>query len=107
MLLKINILISNTTNREIIADLKGFNKREQELITDIINLLKEKLMEDKSRDTYNTYLYLYHYLQSMETNDELKYLLAYMSKAMGFTDAMEFVYNKEKQFIFVLSYDSI
>ena len=34
----------------------------------------------------------------METNDELKYLLAYMSKAMGFTDAMEFVYNKEKQF---------
>ena len=97
---RLNEGVKDTTNREIIADLKGFNKREQELITDIINLLKEKLMEDKSRDTYNTYLYLYHYLQSMETNDELKYLLAYMSKAMGFTDAMEFVYNKEKQFIF-------
>ena len=97
---RLNEGVKDTTNREIIADLKGFNKKEQELITDIINLLKEKLMEDKSRTTYNTFLYLYHYLQSMETNDELKYLLAYMSKSMGFTDAMEFVYNRNKQFIF-------
>ena len=97
---RLNEGVKDSTNREIIADLRGFNKKEQELITDIINLLKESLLEDKSKDTYNTYLYLYHYLQSMETNEVLKYILAYMSKAMGFTDAMDFVYNKEKQFIF-------
>ena len=36
----------------------------------------------------------------METNPELKYILAYMSKSMGFTDPMEFAFNKEQQFIF-------
>ena len=36
----------------------------------------------------------------METTDELKYILAYMSKSLGFTDPMEFNFNKDKQFIF-------
>ena len=36
----------------------------------------------------------------METSKELKYILAYMSKSMGFTDPMEFVFNQEQQFIF-------
>ena len=36
----------------------------------------------------------------METSRELKYILAYMSKSMGFTDPMEFVFNQEQQFIF-------
>ena len=36
----------------------------------------------------------------METSKELKYILAYMSKSMGFTDPMEFVFNPDQQFIF-------
>ena len=36
----------------------------------------------------------------METNEELKYVLAYMSKSLGFTDPMEFNFNRDKQFIF-------
>ena len=36
----------------------------------------------------------------METNEELKYILAYMSKSLGFTDPLEFAFNKDKQFIF-------
>ena len=36
----------------------------------------------------------------MGTSKELKYILAYMSKSMGFTDPMEFVFNQEQQFIF-------
>ena len=36
----------------------------------------------------------------METADELRYILAYMSKSMGFTDPMEFAFEKDKQFIF-------
>lgn len=92
--------VKDSSNKEVIADLKGFNKKEQELLSDIINLLKEKLAIDKTKDTYNTYLYLYHFLQSMETTDELKYILAYMSKSLGFTEPMEFVFNGDKQFIF-------
>lgn len=97
---RLNEGVKDSSDKEVLADLKGFNKKEQELLTDIINLLKEKLIEDTSKNTYNSYIYLYHYLQSMETNNELKYLLAYMSKSMGFTDPMEFVFNPDQQFIF-------
>ncbi len=97
---RLNEGVKDSVNKEVLANLKGFNKREQELLTDIINILKEKLLEDKTKNTYNTYLYLYHYLQSMETTEELKYILAYMSKALGFTDPMEFAFDREKQFVF-------
>jgi hypothetical protein len=36
----------------------------------------------------------------METVKELEYILAYISKATGFTSPMEFVYDNEQQFIF-------
>lgn len=97
---RLNEGVKDTSNKDIIADLKGFNKKEQELLSDIINLLKEKLSSDKTKDTYNTYLYLYHFLQSMETNQELKYILGYVSKSLGFTPPMEFAFNNDKQFIF-------
>ena len=97
---RLNEGVKDSSNREVIADLKCFNKKEQEIMADIINLLKEKLADDKTKTTYNTYIYLYHYLQSMETADELRYILAYISKSMGFTDPMEFSFDKDKQFIF-------
>lgn len=92
--------VKDSSNKEVIADLKGFNRKEQELLSDIINLLKEKLASDKTKNTYNTYLYLYHFLQSMDTAEELKYILGYTSKSLGFVDPMEFAFNKDKQFIF-------
>ena len=97
---RLNEGVKDTSSKDIIADLKGFNKKEQELLSDIINLLKEKLSSDKTKDTYNTYLYLYHFLQSMETNNELKYILGYVSKSLGFTPPLDFAFNSEKQFIF-------
>ena len=36
----------------------------------------------------------------METNKELKYILAYMSKSMGFIDHTEYAFNENQQFIF-------
>lgn len=87
-------------NKDFLSDLKGFNKKEQEILSDIISLLKEKLSDDKTKDTYNSYRYLFHFLQSMETNKELKYILAYMSKSMGFVDHTEYVFNENQQFIF-------
>lgn len=97
---RLNDGVKDSSNREVLADLKGFNKKEQELLSDIINLLKEKLSEDKTKQAYTTYLYLYHYLQSMETTEELRYILAYMSKSMGFTAPLEFAFDKDKQFVF-------
>lgn len=97
---RLNDGVKDSANREVLADLKGFSKKEQELLTDIINLLKERLAEDKTKETFSAFTYLYHYLQSMETSKELKYILAYMSKAMGFTDPMEFAFNQDQQFIF-------
>jgi len=97
---RLNEGVKDTSNKEIIADLKGFNKKEQEILSDIITLLKEKLAEDKTKDTYHTYRYLYQFLQSLETTKELKYILGYMSKSLGFTEPMEFIFNKEQQFIF-------
>ena len=97
---RLNEGVKDSSGKEVLADLKGFNKKEQELLTDIINLLKEKLSSDKTKDTYNTYNYLYHFLQSMETTEELKYILAFMAKSLGFVDPLEFAFNKDKQFVF-------
>lgn len=83
-----------------LVDLKGFNRKEVEILTDIITLLKDRLHEDHTKDTYNSYIYLYHYLQSMENNKELKYLLCFISKLMGFTNPEEFLFNQEQQFNF-------
>ena len=97
---RLNEGVKDSSNKEVLADLKGFNKKEQELLSDIINILKEKLVNDKTKTTYNTYLYLEHFLQSMETSEELKFILAYMSKSLGFTEPMEFVYSRDKQLTF-------
>ncbi len=97
---RLNEGVKDSSNKEVLADLKGFNKKEQELLSDIINLLKEKLSQDKTKETYTTYLYLFHFLQSMETTEEIKYILAYMTKSLGFTDPLEFNFNKDRQMIF-------
>ena len=97
---KLNEGVKEVTHKEVIPDLKGFNKKEQEILSDIISLLKEKLATDKTKETFNTYVYLFYFLQSMETTEELKYILAYMAKSLGFVDPMEFNFNKDKQYIF-------
>ena len=97
---KLNESATDSKSKEILADLKNFNKKEQEMLTDIINFLKEKLAEDKTKETYNTYRYLFHFLQSMETNPELRYILGYMSKSMGFVEHNEYAFNENQQFVF-------
>lgn len=87
-------------NKVDLMELKGLNKKEQELLTNLIQLIKEKITDDKNKEAYNSYRYLYYFLQSMDTAKELKYILAYMAKSMGFVDHNEYVFNEEKQFIF-------
>ena len=68
--------------------------------TFILLISSGDLDEDTDGTELIKYKYLLNYLQAMETAPELKYILAYMSKSMGFTDPMEFAFNKEQQFIF-------
>lgn len=92
----VKVALSNSS----LVDLKGFNRKEIEVLTDLTTLLKDRLKDDKTKDTYNTYVYLYHFLQSMETNKELKYLLCFISKLTGFTKPREFLYNQDQQILF-------
>jgi len=90
----------STSSKDYTINLKNFNRKEQEVLNDIFNLLQQKLSDDKTKDTYNTYVYLYNFLQSIENNKELKYVLAYFSKSLGFTEPHEFAYSENQQFIF-------
>lgn len=80
--------------------LTGLGKKEQELLISIIDLLKEKLDDPNDIEGHNTVKYLYHFLQSVDTSKELRYILGYVAKETGFVKPMEFVFNEEEQFIF-------
>lgn len=80
--------------------LAGLKKRDQELISDIIDVMKERLEDDRTDESYCIFQYLYHFIQSLDSSRELKYMLAYVSKATGFTKPMEFAFNEEEQFVF-------
>jgi len=97
---KLNEGVKVALSSSNLVDLKGFNRKEVEILTDLTTLLKDRLRDDKTKDTYNTYVYLYHFLQSMETNKELKYLLCFISKLTGFTKPREFLYNQDQQILF-------
>ena len=100
---RIETLFENTNNNTIdfnTDDLyNGLTDDSKKLLANIIDILKEKL-EEKNDTYYNTLLYLYHFLQSLDNTKELKYLLGYVSKSCGFTKPLEFVFDEEEQFVF-------
>jgi len=89
-----------TTKKNEIIELSGLKKEDQELISDIVFLLKEMFSDDKSKICHNTVLYFYHFLQAMGNTKELKYILGYVSKAAGYTKPNEYVFEEDRQFIF-------
>ena len=88
------------SKKDEVIELSGLKKEEQDLVADIIFLLKEMLNEDKTRDSYLTLKYLYHFLQSISTTKELKYILGYVAKNSGYVKANTFDFNEEHQYIF-------
>lgn len=78
----------------------GLGKKQKELLHNIIELLKEKLDDENDIDAYNTYRYLYHFIQALHSSKELKYMLGYVAKASGFVKPLEFVFNEDEQFTF-------
>ena len=78
---------------------KNLTREEQDLLNDLVFLIKEKFTEEKTKETYWIFLYLYHVLQSLDNVQEIKYIFAYLSKKCGFTPAKEFKFNETRQFI--------
>lgn len=101
---RINTLFENTMKQENIADCStiynGLGKKQKEVLANIIGLLKEDLEDDTDDSAYNAYLYLYHFVQAMETSRELKYMLGYVAKAAGFIKPLEYAFDEEEQFMF-------
>lgn len=87
-------------SKEVISEFRSFNKKEQELLSNIINLLKENLSDDKNKDMYYTFNYLYNFLKEINNINDLKYLLVFMSKYLGYTPVNEFLFNKDVQYTF-------
>jgi len=90
----------NIDSAEVGSILNGLGKKQKELLLNIIDLVKEKLEDEKDMKNYNAIKYLYHFIQSMDTSKELKYMLGYVAKETGFVKPLEFAFNEEEQFIF-------
>jgi hypothetical protein len=98
----INTLFAETASSEFndSSDIyKGLNSKKKELLSTIIDLIKEDL-EDDTEESYYKCLYLSYFLQAMSTNKELKYILAYVAKTTGNVKPLEFVFNENEQFVF-------
>ena len=90
----------NKPKDELLSGIESFKKEEQEILSDIVFLLKEMLNEDKTKQTYITLTYVYRFLQSMSNTKELRYMLAYVTKASGFVKPNVYDFEEERQFIF-------
>ena len=88
----------NNTNNDFI-EFKDIKPSEQELLNDIIFIIKERFLEG-SQDSHITYKYLLNFIQGLENVKELKYMMAYIVKLLGFVPPEEFVFNEEEQFVF-------
>ena len=95
-----NAANSSSSNGDDSALLSGLGKKEKELMISIIDLIKEKLEDDKTGRNFTEMKYLYHFIQSMDTSKELKYILGYVAKETGFVKPLEFAFSEEEQFIF-------
>jgi len=91
---------SNKIDGDNTSVLSGLSEKRKDLLNSIIALAKEDLDDDDDTEISKTYEYLYHFMQTMGSSHELKYILAYMAKAAGFEKPLNFVYGEEDQFMF-------
>lgn len=98
---RLNQGVKSTSDMDSYFDMKGLNKDEQTLLSDLTYLLKEKLLDENNKEeNYYAIEYLYHMMQSIDNVPEIKYIFGYMSKTTGFTNPEDYKFNEDKQFIF-------
>ena len=89
-----------TTKKNEIIELSGLRPEEQNIINDIVFLMKEMLNEDKTKNSYTMLNYFYHFIQASNKTKEVKYILGYISKSAGFTSPTLYEFEEDQQFIF-------
>ena len=90
----------NTIKKNEIIELSGLRTEEQEIIGDIVTLLKEMLNEDKTKSSLALLKYLYQFISISNKTREAKYMLGYFSKANGFTPPTTYEFDDDGQFVF-------
>ena len=58
------------------------------------------LNEDKTKNSLTILSYFYHFIQAVNKTKEAKYILAYISKAAGFTPPTVYEFEEDQQFVF-------
>ena len=96
---RLDVASRNNDNADIYFNMNNLSKDEHALINDLIFLIKEKFSDEKNKDTYYEFLYLYNVLQSIDNISEIKYIFAYLSKTLGLTDPNEYKFDENAQFI--------
>jgi transcriptional regulator with XRE-family HTH domain len=82
-------------------EFKDLGKKQQHLLVEIIDILKEILAEDDDAGkSFTAMKYLYHFLQLFPDINEIKYILSYFAKSNGFVGPREFAFNEEEQTTF-------
>jgi len=89
-----------TAKKNEIIELSGLRPEEQNIINDIVFLMKEMLNEDKTKNSITMLNYFYHFIQSATKTKEIKYILGYISKSAGFTQPTVYEFEEDQQFIF-------
>ena len=80
-------------------DIEGVSIENQKILNDIIYLLKDKLSQDETEGS-NIIKYLYYFLETLDTTEEVKYILAYIAKTTGFIKVDEYKFEADNQFAF-------
>lgn len=80
--------------------LNGLDSKKKELISRIVDTIREYIEDDDTDNGYKVGEYLFHFIQSLTNNEELKYLLGYIVKETGYVKPNEFIFNEDKQYIF-------
>ena len=86
------------TNDENI--LNGLEGKKKEIFAKIIDIIRELIEDDDSESGCKVGEYLFHFIQSLTNNDEIKYLLGYVVKETGYVKPDEFIFDEERQYIF-------
>lgn len=82
------------------TDTENLNDKQKEVLNNIINIIKENMEDDSSDENLKMYEYLYHFLQTMGSSKETKYMLGYIVKTAGFVEPLEYIFNEDEQFLF-------
>ena len=80
--------------------LNGLEGKKKEIFTKIIDIIREYIEDDDSDSGCKVGEYLFHFIQSLNNNDEIKYLLGYVVKETGYVKPDEFIFDDERQYIF-------